>query len=326
MNRNTIVFVLLVFFLLSCDSDSPYIPESYKLLPQSDILVYQFLWHDSSIPISPGKTIASKAKILWYNPWSQVGINDIWPTIELSPDVAHSIHVLDVYFKNFPESIQPENCWGGVMTYLPEEFRTQFSSFQYLELTIKGDVGIIHFDIGEISEDIIPNGILDSEDIPNNGIRNGILDPGEDTGLDRVTGTDDYWDINRNGVKDPGEPFSEDDYEKYEPGSFGYPNVNGTEGNGKLDTEDLNDNGTLDLLDNYREYTIHLDKSSSDTSKLTATLPTDKSKGWYCYVISLDQPDSIIGNPNPVKPEFCRIWFEGLQRSTDIIIAAIDFK
>jgi hypothetical protein len=56
----------------------------------------------------------------------------------------------------------------------------------------------LHIDIGQISEDVIPNNRLDTEDKAEAGIRNGLLDDGEDIGLDNMAGADpgDYWDIN----------------------------------------------------------------------------------------------------------------------------------
>jgi len=265
--------------------------------------------------------------LTWWNPYEQVAIKEIWSTIEVSPDVPNRIHVLDYYFTSNEEIASPENCWNGIMLYSSDEFRNQVDSFQYLEITIKGDHGILHFDIGELSEDIIPNLTLDSEDKPIHGIRNALLDPGEDIGLDGMAGEDpeDWWDLNHNGVKNENEPISYDDWQ-YSAGSHNYDKINGTEGNRRLDTEDLNYSGLLDTLNNYCEYRINLDKSSSDTILINPSLPTNEPYGWRTYRIDLSNPTAIIGNPDPLKPEFFRIWIDGVTKRTYIRIATIDFK
>jgi len=256
-----------------------------------------------------------------------VHINEIWSTIELSPDVPNRVHVLDIFFIPNKNLSLPEDSWNGVILYLSDEFRNQFDSFQYVEVTIKGDRGILHFDIGELSEDVIPNGELDSEDKPIHGIRNAILDPGEDIGIDGMAGTDpaDWWDVNGNGFKDQGEPISYDDF-RYSTGSPDSSKINGIEGNRRLDTEDLNFNNILDTLNNYYEYSINLDKSSSDTILINPSLPTSKGYGWNTYRIDLSNPTTIVGNPDPLKLKFFRIWFDGVTNQAPIRIATIDFK
>jgi len=328
MNRYSCVLLfILIALLFTCQKDSPYIPESYKLLPKSDIPINLYDWHHSSIPVSSGKDLLLRSPLTWWNPYEKIAIKEIWSTIEVSPDVPNRIDVLDYYFEPNSEIVSSENCWGGIMLCTTEEFRNQFDSFQCFEITIKGDRGILHFDIGEISEDVIPNQQLNSEDIPISGLQNGILDQGEDVGLDGMLGADpgDWWDLNYDGIKGENEPISYDDW-VYSTGSFDYERINGTENNGRLDTEDLNSNGLLDIQNNYYEYSINLDKSSPDTILIDPSLPTNGPYRWHTYRINLNNPTATIGNPNPFKPEFFRIWIEGVSSIAYIRIATIDFK
>jgi len=263
--------------------------------------------------------------MIWFNPYEQIYINDIWPTIELSPEVPLRVHALTFHVEPINLS---EESWNGIMLCLPEEFQAVFESSQHFTITVKGNQGQMHFDIGEISEDVIPNGALDTEDRLRSGIRNGILDPDEDVGLDRMSAVDpaDWWDINRNGIRDNDEPISHDDwYYSYSDWS-NYKKINGTEGNRWLDTEDLNDNGSLDLQNNYYEYTLNLDKSSIDTLLIERSLPTDENNGWYTYQINLNNPTQKIGDRTELKPEYLRIWIDGLTQKAEISIVVIDFK
>lgn len=327
MNRKLALFVMIIFIMVACDEQkSPSIPESYDLLPKSDLTVISLAWHQCSMPV--GKYLASRGSLIWFNPYEQVSLPEIWPFYEISPEVPQRMHVLKFHFKPKQDISDPSNSWNGVIQFLSSELKKELAGFQTIEITIKGDYGRLHFDIGEISEDAIPNGKLDSEDKASQGLRNAILDPGEDIGLDGMAGRDpeDWWDLNDNGIRDPEEPLSYDDY-SYESGSSDYRKINGTEGNGYIpDTEDLNGNNLLDLQDNYFEYSIDLDKSSSDTAFIRPSVPTRESAGWYTYRIDLRTPTAVIGNPNPWKLDFFRIWVEGLTQVTQISIAVIDFK
>ena len=329
MNRPVPVLCLvLLTFLITCQKDSPYIPESYKLLPKSDIPIPYVFWHFASIPVSPAKDLTARAEITWTSPYEQVPIQEIWPFIETSPEVQNRVHVLDINFIPNGNITSPDSSWHGIMLYTPEEFRTQYDSFQQVEVTIKGNQGIVHFDVGEISEDAIPNHQLDSEDLPVYGMRNLILDPGEDVGLDGMAGKDpaDWWDVNGNGTKDPDEPLSNDDFE-FTAGGPIYSVMYKTEGNRKLDTEDLDLNDKLDTLNCYYEYSINLDKSSADTMLIVSDqILADNSAGWCTYRLDLTQPSQIVGDPALFKPNFFRIWIDGLNSPALIRIAAIDFK
>lgn len=326
MSRSPFFRILaFICLLISCQKDSPYIPESYKLLPQSDVSLIRTLWHECSIPEAAGKNLQEKTPMIWFNPYEQVYINDIWPTIELSPDVPLRVHALTFQFEPINYS---EGMWNGIMTHLPLKFQSLFDASQYVDVTVKGSKGQIHFDLGEISEDIIPNEILDTEDLLRNGIRDGRLDPDEDVGLDQMSGTDpaDWWDINRNGIRDNNEPISHDDWYYSNSDWSNYEKINGTEGNRWLDTEDRNDNGSLDLQNNYYEYTINLDKSSIDTLLIQRSLPTNEKNGWFTYRIRLNNPTKKIGDRTELKPEYLRIWIDGVTQQAEISIVVIDFE
>jgi cell surface protein SprA len=88
-----------------------------------------------------------------------------------------------------------DKIWGGFMRLL-SPFNTNFDNdnIEYLEIVMRVDQQELgktemFVDIGQISEDVIPNGILDTEDgiLPGKETANGLItndEAGEDVGLD----------------------------------------------------------------------------------------------------------------------------------------------
>ncbi|MFQ5710029.1 MAG: hypothetical protein ACE5HO_21450, partial [bacterium] len=250
--------------------------------------------------------------------------------------------------------------WGGVMRVLPPQLLDQ-SQTRFIEVIVQGDRGRLHIDLGSLSEDVIPNGRLDTEDRLVNGFRDGIADPDEDVGLDGERKPDppslnfprdnfvgqsiaeipyDFWDVNGNGVKDEDEPWSYDDWSYTEQRPFiyihadGKGSISGTEGNAVeesgliADSEDLNRNNAVDLVDQYFSFSFSLSKSSPDTALIVGGNP---DKGWFIYRVpfSSDSADAVIGGRQALSNiEFVRVWFDHLSSngvSDKISIAQINF-
>lgn len=117
-----------------------------------------------------------------------------------------------------------------------------YSGMKYLELWCKGipEDAELFLDIGLVSEDVDGDGILDTEDKN----RDGILNPGEDTGImlyDRLFGAD----------------------------------------NGKLDTEDLDQDGVLDTAENFSTYLLSDEyKKELSTGWCKYTVPLNSAPNW----------------------------------------------
>jgi len=306
-------------------------------------------WRDCSSPLGVGKipdptngwknTLSiyrKRGKLIWWNPYEQVPIKQIWPNRDThNPNTPQRVHVLDMYFvpvpkDSFPDdpTYSPEQSWGGIMKWLSAGYADQSDS-KFLEIWVNGDKGRLHIDLGQISEDVIPNGVLDTEDKPMNGIRNNLLDTGEDVGIDGMPGKDpaDWWDFNKNGIRDIGEPISWDDYE-YTTGSANYEHINGTEGNerdpgGRLpDTEDLNGNGSLDMRNEYFEYTFSLEKNHPDTAYIAGG--QENPNRWRMYRIPLNEYTKKVGEPDMSRIEYARIWIDSCSAGTYLRIAEIN--
>ncbi len=262
-----------------------------------------------------------KSKTWWYEHFPRdVPVTDIQPNKSYAPP-APSAQVLDVVFDpnrrsgiynhNPDLSEKPENTWGGLMQW-DQGLNVQATNTDAIQFWMKIDPetdqsiinsGVFHFDMGTISEDIIPDGKLETED--KNG--NGRYDDGEDIGLDGMN--NDTEKVLFPGSANPNDP-NNDDYH-YDANTQNYDNINGTEGNQNdgsyglhPDTEDLNGNSILDVADNYYEYDIPVNPDNPYIIGKSGT-------GWVQYRIPITSfargvgiLDSSFSNIN-----YYRIWF-----------------
>ncbi|MEA1973746.1 MAG: hypothetical protein U9N34_10720, partial [Candidatus Cloacimonadota bacterium] len=187
--------------------------------------------------------------------------------------------------------------------------QVNLSKKKYIEILAKvvpennnENIVTMHVDLGTVSEDFYTDfggmGILNSEDglfQEFGGEFDGIVTSIEDVGLDMVPDGE------------PGDdPNDESDNEETNNEKL---QINGTENNGYLDTEDLNENGSLDTNNSYFEFSFQMHSMSPHI--------VSNHDGWILYRIPIDNIDSsqIIhdtstGLPNMEKLSFAKIWFE----------------
>ncbi|MDZ7291663.1 MAG: cell surface protein SprA [candidate division KSB1 bacterium] len=286
--------------------------------------------------------LSKRGSLIWFNPYNGVRTTDIYPNRDVNV-TNQTTQVLTLLFTpvdtvGIAKNDSLGRSWNGIMRALSPGFYDQTES-KFLEIWFQGTKGRLHIDLGQITEDIIPNGRLNTEDTKDN-IRNNILDEGEDIGLDGVRGQDpsDYWDLNNNGRQNWGEPASNDDW-SYSSGSSNYERVNGTEnskndaseGGGTIrpDTEDINANGGLDLADNYFSFSFDLDPTSADTSFKDG----GKLSGWKLYRIPLQDAELInsghrrdVGKPDLTRIEYVRLWLDGVHTPGTAVISIADIS
>ncbi|MFQ5605112.1 MAG: cell surface protein SprA [bacterium] len=310
-------------------------------------------WTRASQPDTSLHNYKRLVNYIWYNPFQQVGIKEIYPKREINTNVSNRVDVLT--FQLFPDQnlVDPNNpakphagTWGGIMRALSPGVFDQ-SQTKFIEIMVRATEGRLHIDLGSISEDVIPNEKLDTEDLrAAGGFRNGVLDDGEDVGIDLVAKPDppqlnfpkddpafvnkpqeevlyDFWDIHNFGIKDADEPWSYDDWFYQERSVIyiqndGKGSIIGTENNAndqggrRPDTEDINGNGVLDRSNAYYTYSFSMDTTHADTSLIVGGNP---AKGWRLYRIPFDtENDSLqVGSPNPTQIEFVRIWVDEIE-------------
>lgn len=281
-------------------------------------------WRLASKPVHIIDSLSERGRLAWYNPkeGEQVPTTDIWPSREQRANEQNVTHVLTLEYKpvNFKRvrdtinevidttshTIDAENSWNGIMRNLSRGIVAQLANSQLLEMRVKGDVGIIHVDLGRISEDIDGDGKLDNEDT--DGYR--ILQDEMDIGYDGLVNSEEFGYDALNNPDPSGDNFDPDDIWK----------INGTEGNGndgdggtKPDTEDPDFDG-LDVTNSYFSFRIDL----ADSTEFEVPDTKIDSTGWKTIRVPIRDPgaiDTIVGEPNWEEIEYARIWIDGASDS-----------
>ncbi len=314
-------------------------------------------WTQSAVPL--GKTDWQRGHINWFNPYGGVPTNSIWPNKETSTKAQNTITEIMILRMNpawarglgkNATSSQKKEAWGGVTYFLPASYRDQSKS-KFLEIWVRGDSGLLHIDLGQISEDQIADGQPNTEDRPEEGsgmkFGNGLLEDGEDTGLDGVFDTeetvivrDPYSEIidtlgygdNRlkTYARDPEDPNSDNWW--WENGSTDYTKINGTENSkrdvaGRFpDTEDMNGNYVLDKTNDY--VTVEFPLSEKDHEYIAGRTENQSGNdtGWKLYRIPLTEFDAVKTDPSFSweSIEACRIWMDGVTQKSALEIAKIE--
>ncbi len=149
-------------------------------------------WHQSAPPV--GKRLSDRRKMAWWNPFNDWPVQEIWPEREISAQAKNlttTILVLDAFFEQFGE-LPSDSMWAGITYPLLSSDYDQSQS-KFFEIWLRGFSGRLHIDLGDISEDINGNGKIDTEDelLPGTTEGNGLLDEGEDIGLDGCLDVDE---------------------------------------------------------------------------------------------------------------------------------------
>ncbi len=341
------------------NSGVAYLDDFESIKREQDLGMRPGAWFISS---SPDHTFTGERGIFTaFTPRQRVSKQEIWEEYDSGNLQNDDMQILQMDF--YPviyqtgddgQEIPEAGCWGGFY----HDFRganPDQSNTKYIELMVKvsGDrSGLIHIDLGEISEDVIPNGLLDTEDLIEPAlvnVGNGILDEGEDVGIDGMAGEDapwppsyedahwsgdslsmvdelgsfyDYWDINGNRRKEALEPWSRDDWQFHDESDgqwFKGLEDNGTDAATYLpDTEDRNSNGVLDAIDSYYSYTLSTDPASNWSRYLVS----ENTYGWALYRIPLKEYVVAWNNPSFQNIRGVRIWFEGFQQTTTMQFAS----
>jgi len=272
-------------------------------------------WHPASIPEQKQKP----GRFIWYNPYDQIAVTDIYERqVKAGED-----HTNVLVMRLTPSGDDRKSSWGGVMKALSKGSYDQ-SKIQFIELRMRGSLGVLHLDLGEITEDLpdsngLTNGALDTEDRD----KNGILDFNEDTGLDLMPDSVEQRECN---CTDP-DPHGDDwAYDSRNP--YNYERINGTEGNGKdpgtngrPDSEDLSGNGVLDAKNNYYSYSIDLARGEN-------VVPNSERNGWYTVRIPFTDAfvKNSIGSPSRANITGVRLWIDGVDSDTAAYVEIADLK
>ncbi|MCX7877150.1 MAG: cell surface protein SprA [Ignavibacteria bacterium] len=301
-----------------------------------------------------------RSKLNWYSLLNSVPIKDVYPNKSIASNQNQSLtpFVLNIqpstvgmynYItqSEFEAGGPPQRNWCGIFKYLnTSQTNLIDENINYIEIWMQVNEGNplrdsakMIIDLGTISEKVITSSIFTPKRIGDRVVDyhtedlngNGQLDVGEDVGLDGYENQDEKNRLLNAGLVDLGNlPDPGRDNYFWTQGSNDFSSFNGSELNAtnlteakRIDTEDLNNDGTLNTINNYLEYVIPLDSASFSNHPF---ISGGGNLGWYQFIIPLDQFSKIIGPPNTnytsilTNVQYARIWFKGFENKTVIKI------
>ncbi len=276
-----------------------YLEDMESILSTFPLGISRATWVPASEPLDYN---FGKGKINWYNP-TDIYMNDVYNDDLLTEEEENekvSVMQVRVLTPNVHMPGVNQKYWAGIMKYVGNQL--DFSDKKYIEIMVKADSTNspinMHIDLGDVSEDFYTDfgglGILNTEDGKNGGDSDGTYDYVEDVGLDGYP--------NGNPLDDPEDDFDNDKVNNI------YPNINGTEGNKSLDTEDLDADGSLDTVNRYLEYSISLNSNEY--------LESQNEKGYRTYRIPIKNAGAFQAvtdsstDPDIERVSYIRVWFE----------------
>ncbi|MGE5480441.1 MAG: cell surface protein SprA [Chloroflexota bacterium] len=320
------------------------------------------LWTHSAPPVAPdidstGSGVNNyRGRLYWwqfFNP--RVPIKEVYPKnesfqqgrmnlgplyVNFDPDYRgiynRNPEYTDPLSKQYYDSLNPyasrpeirKKTWAGFQRLL-SSFYTNFDAdnIEYIEITMsvgnrEGSTKMF-IDLGQISEDIIPNGSLNTEDGITDKVRipNGIIDVGEDVGIDSLSDANEkiMYPFPLNQEDDPSRDnyyfdFNKDDRERGPSDFLRYNNYEGNSTQSELgqfpDTEIMNStNGQSLSLDNsYFTYEVNLEPNPDLNSQIVGGNP---EAGWLVYRIPVRKPTSFVGAPLFSNIQYARVRFQG---------------
>ncbi|MCF7794200.1 MAG: cell surface protein SprA [Candidatus Cloacimonetes bacterium] len=313
------------------DRKEAYIDDMEAILDSYPLGVQRPSWVFASVPTDKltGNTISmGKAHLNYYNP-QNIHAEEIYDPQTLSEEEERDeVPVLACKIKPSGLGMPGVNnkYWAGLMKYVGNEM--DFSEKKYIEFLVKVDTlnanlsyqkpVVMHIDLGVVSEDFYKPGESSAPDKEDGIVTpDGIMDYGEDVGLDRIA-------RNQPG-DDPNDDFDNNKIILF--GEEEYPNINGTEGNDLLDSEDLNNDGLLGTTEYYFEYSAVINEGLGFDG---GEFMESEYNGWRLYRIPLANAENydIVSNtvgkvPNLKKISYARVWFE-VEDSTRVKLVTLD--
>lgn len=321
--------------------------------------IRRYSWNPSSTPT--GFEARNRGTLFWYNPYTQVMTQDIWPNQQVSTQAQN--HLTDILVLNFSrrqeqtDSVHADSTWAGITAalYSGDYNQSQNKFFEIWLLTRDDIQAKMTVDLGFISEDQNGNRTFDTEDKPEAGLLMGntFLEDDEDIGLDGCEDAyeDGYggcldttyeaalslaYDVYRGDDIDPEDPNGDNwayDEDKSESDPNKYRYINGKEGNGTADrplegarypdTEDINRDGFFDTNNDYFTKTFDLSPYSVDWQNYEGGSTTTN---WRLYRIPLSdftkaKKDGAI-TWDTIK--FMRLGLTGISQEAEVKIAKVE--
>ncbi len=280
-------------------------------------------WGPIALPEQLDTNSAAPARVIWYNPYDQVPITDIYEREVRGGENRTNVLILRVVPRD-TNGREKNRSFGGIMRPLSPSAYNQEKT-RFIEIRMRGEVGVLHIDAGEISEDLNGNGLKETEDASKN-----FVDETTDRGLDGLSDAQECElcaagtaPANYNcpaageSCVDPaGDNWAYDSSER-----DNYEKINGTEGNredlargNRPDSEDFNNDGRL-VLNSANAYFSYRVDLADNPFRVEGT----ERNGWYTMRIPFQDStvlDQIVGSASKANIQSVRIWLDGIERDT----------
>ncbi|HAV22701.1 MAG: cell surface protein SprA [Ignavibacteria bacterium RIFCSPLOWO2_12_FULL_56_21] len=299
-----------------------------------------------------------KGQAAWFNiGQSDVFVQDIWGNRRSVSRQNEQVTVMNILFRpwergtyNYSMDLEnklrrePSKAWGGIQrilgttaTNLVDENIAFVEMWVNVTETPAG--GMMHINLGSISEDMIPNRDLNTEDFEGGIANNSLNQSIEDVGIDARNDAQERVDHADFVAKYPqfdGDPAGDNwrristvlEHVLDTTEAIRFIGYNGTENNHEdlvgaryPDTEDLNANNNIDRVNSYFEYDIALDTTHPDFQKYVVGQGLN---GWYQVRVPLNKYRRRIGSPSFSNIEAVRVWLNGAE--TDVLVRMTEFN
>lgn len=293
-------------------------------------------WTMASVPldetIGPRDSLnlkfSKRGKLKWYNIPNGDLLTNIYPNkdVQTTQNTITPFYVtydptrrgIYNYNGSFDTISNKATTWNGVMKYLNTTSNDLVNeNINFIEFNMRIENltnvtrnGKLIIDLGSISQDAIPNGVLNTED----SLGNGELRPQDDLGIDYLSDAqelDIYNQLNGTNLNLQQLPDPAGDNNNSN-GVFTVETINGTqnninfEGGRRPDTEDLNRTNNVRNPNDYFQFEISL-----DTLNNPYIVGTGKD-GWHQYKVPLSEYVKQYGNAVFTNIQFARVWLTNL--------------
>ncbi len=285
-------------------------------------------WGPITAPAQIDTLSRRRGALIWYNPYDQIPVTDIYDREVKAGENRTNILVLRFVPKTNDTS-EKNASFAGIMKAFSKGAYDQ-SKTKFIELRMRGKIGTLHIELGEIGEDLNGNGKIDTEDTKN---PNEIAETDEDVGLDLLSDEQEKA-LCIAGTAPPGYDCSSDDpagdnWFYNSDNRDDYNRINGTEKNrddlsrlNRPDTEDLNNDGLLEERNNYFSWTVDL---ANNPFRVYGTERND----WYTVRIPFQDSTlyNVIGTPISSNIRSLRLWIDGVEIDTAFVeIAEVELS
>jgi Motility related/secretion protein len=286
---------------------------------------------------------AKRGKVKWYNIANSVNLTDIYPL----KDVQTSQNAVTPFYLTYDpdkrgtynyngkyvDTVDKASSWNGIMKYLNTTSNDLINeNINFIEFSMRVDNlndsnrnGKLIIDLGSISQDVILNGNVDTEDTLQNG---DLRSAEDDKGFDFKTDAEElaiYNSLNGtnltlNDLPDPGLDNNDSN------GVFNVDKINGTqnniqfEGGRRPDTEDLNKTDNVNNPNSYFQFEINIDP----TNNPYVVGDGGGNPQWHQYKIPLSEFTKSYGTATFTDIRFARMWITGISDSVRLTMYDIN--